>query len=170
MAENIENNIPGEVGETDYVQDNKQDKRISLAQSLSAYRCISTDKSLTWKQNYVNEKFSNDNILLCTDEEKQRFSERLQFHLTIANNIRQQGGTVMNGADFINILTSKKFESIKKTDRQVVFSTSNGERPVGKKAYLLWNGWQVIDMDIKDREIAGKLKEYIFNDLKKYLI
>ena len=117
MAENIENNIQGKVGETDYVQDNKQDKRISLAQSLSAYRCISTDKSLTWKQNYVNEKFSNDNILLCTDEEKQRFSERLQFHLTIANNIRQQGGTVMNGADFINILTSKKFESIKKTDR-----------------------------------------------------
>ena len=168
MAENIENNIQGEVDETDYVQDNKQDKRISLAQSLSAYRCISTDKSLTWKQNYVNEKFSNDNILLCTDEEKQRFSERLQFHLTIANNIRQQSGTVMNGADFINILTSKKLESVKKTDRQVVFSTSNGERPVGKKAYLLWNGWQVIDMDIKDREIAGKLKEYIFNDLKKY--
>ena len=64
MAENIENNIQGKVGETDYVQDNKQDKRISLAQSLSAYRCISTDKSLTWKQNYVNEKFSNDNILL----------------------------------------------------------------------------------------------------------
>ena len=29
MAENIENNIPGKVGEADYVQDNKQDKRIS---------------------------------------------------------------------------------------------------------------------------------------------
>ena len=37
---------------------NKIDKQTSLEQSLLAYRCISTDKTLTWKQNYVNEKFS----------------------------------------------------------------------------------------------------------------
>ena len=32
---------------------NKIDKQTSLEQSLLAYRCISTDKTLTWKQNYV---------------------------------------------------------------------------------------------------------------------
>ena len=72
MAENIENNILGKVGETDCVQDNKQDKRISLAQSLSAYRCISTDKSLTWKQNYVNEKFGLDLYFVYNSKSKKQ--------------------------------------------------------------------------------------------------
>ena len=48
---------------------NKIDKQTSLEQSLLAYRCISTDKTLTWKQNYVNEKFSNDSLLKCDSEE-----------------------------------------------------------------------------------------------------
>ena len=48
-----------------------------------------------------------------------------------------------------------------KSKRKVVYSTSNGERPVGNKAFELWNGFQVIDMDIKDEEIAEKLKDNI---------
>ena len=41
-------------------------KKLTLEQSLLAYRCISTDKSLSWKQNYINEKFSSDNLLKCS--------------------------------------------------------------------------------------------------------
>ena len=146
----------------------KADKKISLEQSLAAYRCVSTDKTLTWKQNYVNEKFSNDNILLCPSEEKQRFASRLDFPVTIAKNIRQLAGETRTGKDLVGMIVNPVYEKVKKTDRQVVFSTANGERPQGKKAFLLWNGWQVIDMDIKDRDIATKLKEHIFHDLKKY--
>ena len=147
---------------------NKIDKQTSLEQSLLAYRCISTDKTLTWKQNYVNEKFSNDSLLKCTSEEIRRFGERLNFNLTIAKNIKQSSGEVKTAKDLINLIVNKTNANVKKTDRKVAFSTSNGERPQGKNAFLLWNGFQVIDMDIKDRAKAEILKEYVFNDLKKY--
>ena len=147
---------------------NKIDKQTSLEQSLLAYRCISTDKTLTWKQNYVNEKFSNDSLLKCNSEEIRRFGERLNFNLTIAKNIKQSSGEVKTAKDLINLIVNKTNANVKKTDRKVAFSTSNGERPQGKNAFLLWNGFQVIDMDIKDRAKAEILKEHVFNDLKKY--
>lgn len=146
----------------------QKDKQISLAQALAAYRCSSTDKSLSIKQNYVNEHFSHDNILECSDDEKRHFSDRLEFPITIAPNIRTRQGDVLSGKELINSIVNPSYASVKKTDRRVVFSTANGERPQGKNAFLLWNGFQVIDMDIKDKEIAGRLKTHIFNDMKKY--
>ena len=55
-----------------------------------------------------------------------------------------------------------------KVQRKVVFSSSTGERPIGKNAFDLWNGFQVIDMDIKDIAITEKLKVALFNRLKKF--
>ena len=162
--------VIGNLQENDNItrEQKKADRKISLEQSLAAYRCVSTDKTLTWKQNYVNEHFSDDNILACPDEEKRRFASRLEFPVTIARSIRQLAGEVRTGKDLMGMIVNPAYEKVKKTDRQVVFSTGNGERPQGKNAFLLWNGWQVIDMDIKDREIAGRLKGHIFHDLKKY--
>ena len=37
-----------------------------------------------------------------------------------------------------------------------------------EKAFDIWNGFQVIDMDIKDETIAKKLKVVLFERLKKY--
>lgn len=143
-------------------------KKATLEQSLQAYRRLSTDKSLSWKLNYVNEVFSNDSLLQCPKEEIRRFGERLGFNITISKNIKQLSGQVMTGRDLVNSIVNKNNIATKKIDRAVVFSTDNGERPQGQNAYLLWNGFQIIDMDIKDREIAQALKIHLFNDLKKY--
>lgn len=142
---------------------------ISLEQSLQAYRVYHTPSSLTWKQHYVTEKFSNDNILLCPKEERDRFSVRLQeSKITIAPNIKAREGVVSNLSDLINTVTDKRNEVVIKTNRKVVYSSSTGERPIGKNAFDLWNGFQVIDMDIKDFEIANKLKYALFDRLKKF--
>lgn len=58
-------------------------------------------------------------------------------------------------------------KSVRKLDRKVIYSTSNGIRPTGKEAFNIWNGFQVIDMDIKDAELADKLKRVIFTGLHK---
>ena len=72
------------------------------------------------------------------------------------------------GNDFYKLLLDPVYKNTQKTYRKVVFSTSGTARPVGEKSFDMWNGLQIIDLDIKDEYIAEKLKEYIFNDLCKY--
>lgn len=139
---------------------------LSLEQSLQAYRVMNTPTKLSWKQHWAQEVFSNNDALLCSDEERKQFSKRLkECHITICSNIKQSQGTVCTLDVLINTIISKDNKNLNKSDRKVVYSTSTGERPVGKKAFELWNGFQVIDMDIKNEEIAKKLKQHIFNKL-----
>lgn len=142
--------------------------KLNLEQSLQAYRVMNTPTKFSWKQHWAQETFSNPNAMLCPESEWKQFSKRLkECHVTICNRIEFMQGTVCTFEDLINLLTSSSNKKIAKKDRKVIYSTSNGERPVGKKAYELWNGFQVIDLDIKNEEMSLKLKEFIFNKLYK---
>ena len=142
---------------------------VSLEQSLQAYRVYHTPSNLTWKQHYVTETFSNDNILQCTTEERMKFLTRLQeSNITIAPNIKAREGKVCHLSDLVNTIVNPANKMVAKINRSVVYSSSTGERPIGKTAFNLWNGFQVIDMDIKDYNMARVLKEKIFERLKKY--
>ncbi len=145
----------------------QEERQISIEQAIRAYRQVSTDQTQSWKYDMLP-SLSNDSLLECPKEERLEFGKRLDFSITIADNIKAMNGTVCNGRELINNICNSKYANVDKKNKKVVFSTSNGERPVGNKAYLLWNGFQVIDMDIKDREIAEKLKTHIFNDLKRF--
>ena len=68
----------------------------------------------------------------------------------------------------MNIIINKANENIAKMDRSIVFGSYTDERPIGKKAFDLWNGLQVFDIDIKNRELAEAIKIKLFNRLKKY--
>lgn len=141
---------------------------LSLEQSLQAYRVMNTPTKFSWKQHFAQEVFSNNDVLLCDDDEKKQFSKRLkECQITICSNIKQTQGTVCTLEELINTIISKDNKKLNKADRKVVYSTSNGERPIGKKAFELWNGFQVIDMDIKNESLAKQLKEHIFNKLYK---
>lgn len=141
---------------------------LSLEQSLQAYRVMNTPTKFSWKQHFAQEVFSNNDVLLCDDDEKKQFSKRLkECQITICSNIKQTQGAVCTLEELINTIISKDNKKLNKADRKVVYSTSNGERPIGKKAFELWNGFQVIDMDIKNEALAKQLKEHIFNKLYK---
>ena len=141
---------------------------LSLEQSLQAYRVMNTPTKFSWKQHFAQEVFSNNDVLLCDDDEKKQFSKRLkECQITICSNIKQTQGVVCTLEELINTIISKDNKKLNKADRKVVYSTSNGERPIGKKAFELWNGFQVIDMDIKNEPLAKQLKEHIFNKLYK---
>lgn len=141
---------------------------LSLEQSLQAYRVMNTPTKFSWKQHFAQEVFSNNDVLLCDEDEKKQFSKRLrECQITICSNIKQTQGAVCTLEELINTIISKDNKNLNKANRKVVYSTSNGERPVGKKAFELWNGFQVIDMDIKNESLAKQLKEHIFNKLYK---
>ena len=143
-------------------------KNISLEQSLQAYRVMSTPTQLSWKQHWANEVFTNDSYIDCSEDEKKQFIKRLEeSECTICDNIKQTKGTSKTLKNLLYTILDKNNKTVSKINRKVIYSTSNGERPIGKKAFELWNGFQVIDMDIKDAKLASQLKQWIFDHLKK---
>lgn len=144
--------------------------RVSLEKTLEAYRAKHVPVELTWKQHFVNETFSSDSAIELSSSEKESYVKRLiECNITIFDSIRQtKGGHICTLLDLLKTILSENNKSIQKINRKVIYSTSTGERPVGKNAFDLWNGFQVIDMDIKDGEMAQKLKKVLFEHLKKY--
>ena len=143
-------------------------KDITLEQSLQAYRVLNTPAKYSWKKHWVDEEFSDIDLLKCDKMEKKQFAKRLrECDITICDSIRATTGSKYTLVDLIGTIVNIDNKGLIKDKRKVIYSTSNGERPVGKKAFELWNGFQVIDMDIKDEIIAEKLKSHIFNRLYK---
>lgn len=143
-------------------------KNISLDQSLQAYRVLNTPTRYSWKQHWAQETFSSNDMLELSDLEKHQYYKRLnECEISIMNAITAQSGAKCTLYDLISTVTDVSNKDTAKSKRKVVYSTSNGERPVGNKAFELWNGFQVIDMDIKNVEIANKLKQHIFDKLYK---
>ena len=143
-------------------------KNITLEQSLQAYRVMNTPARLSWKQHWAQEAFSNKDLLLCDKMERKQFSKRLlECNVTICDNIRAKQGTASTLYDVMQLVINPSNKNVNKNDRKVVYSTNDGTRPIGEEGFLSWNGFQVIDMDIKNEEIAKKLKHHIFEKLNK---
>ena len=143
-------------------------QNISLEKSLQAYRVLAAPAKLSWKQHYADEEFSSPDRLLCDEYEQNQFSNRLkECSITICDSITAREGSACTLIDLVDLLNSPSNKNITKSKRKVLYSTSNGIRPIGKKAFELWNGFQVIVMDIKNAEMAQQLKAHIFNSLYK---
>ena len=146
-------------------------KNITLDQSLQAYRVMNTPTKFSWKQHWAQETFSNRDLFSCEDYERRQFSKRLkECQVTIAPHIKTKPGDKLDICtleDLVKIIVDPNNKDIVKSNRKVIYSTANGERPVGNSAYDNWNGFQIIDLDIKNESIAKKLKRIIFNKLYK---
>lgn len=139
-----------------------------LDQSLQSYRVLSAPAKFSWKQHWATQTFSSPDRLKCSHFEQLQFSKRLkECNITICDNIRSTRGAICTLEDLVNLLNDPNNANIPKIKRKVVYSTSNGERPIGKKSFDIWNGWQVIDLDIKNANICSYLKQHIFESLHK---
>ena len=145
-------------------------EKYSLEKSLQAYRVLHTPTQFSVKQHWANETFEHDRYNECTEEEKAKCNEILsESKITYAQNIRSNNNcSIITLKDLVDKLTDTQYKSINKQDRHVIYTSDNGERPIGKHAFDIWGGFQVIDMDIKDKEIAEYLKSRLFCRLKKY--
>ena len=140
---------------------------VSLEQALQSYRVMNTPTKYSWKQHWAQETFSDDDALMLDPDERKQFSKRLEeCQATIFPNLFTSTGTVGTLKDLVNTAVNPVFKDTKKTDRHVIYSTSTEERPVGETAFQLWNGFQVIDLDIKNASLAKSLKKIIFDKLK----
>ena len=142
--------------------------RISLEQSLKAYQVMHSPAKFSWKQHWAQERFSSPDLLSCTVEEQEQFKKRLkECNVTMCSGIKSLSGEAVTLDKVVATITDINNKNIQKTYRKAIFSTSNGVRPTGEAAYDIWNGFQVIDMDIKDAAMAKKLKAKLFKALHK---
>ena len=142
--------------------------RISLEQALQAYRVMNAPAKFSWKKHWAQETFSSPDLLSCSEDEQQQFIKRLQeCTVTICKGATTKVGRPVTLESVFDLLIDPNNRNIKKTDRYTVYGSSNGNRPVGDEAYDIWNGFQIIDIDIKDETRAKKLKYHIFKALHK---
>lgn len=143
-------------------------KEATLEQSLQAYRVMNTPTMYSWKQHWAQEEFSSPSMMDLDIIDRKQYSKRLkECEVSIMPNIQAKIGSKCTLQDLIDIIIDPANQKLTKLNRKVIYSTANGERPIGSKAFELWNGFQVIDMDIKNETIAKKLKGVIFNKLHK---
>ena len=144
-------------------------EQVSLEKSLQAYRVLHAPATESWKRSTWNpDVYEHDDLLACSQSQRDLFlSHAAECTITIASHITARSGTPSSLSDFVHILTDPSKKAIAKMSRPVIYSTDNGERPIGIAAFDLWNGFQVIDMDIKNTGVALRLKAIIFDKLHK---
>ena len=140
-----------------------------LEKSLQQYRILHTPTQFSVYQFWANQTFSHDNLFDCNEEEQEQFKGRLEEStLTFCDNIKAKDGKIGTLHTLINMLRDPRRKDVPKIERNVLYTSTDGQRPIGAKAFDQWGGLQIIDMDIKDREFAEKLKAGIFHRLIKY--
>ncbi|MBQ3415875.1 MAG: DEAD/DEAH box helicase family protein [Clostridia bacterium] len=149
----------------------KNEKNKSLSDILNDFRYMSEDFQKLNEQLTTNKiTYSNARFDLCTiDEQKQFINNQLQLVETlVTDKIWYTEGIVVNWYDIFALMHNKDYANVDKKNRKVIFSTADSKRPIGDQAYNMWNGLQIIDIDIKDERIANGLKPILFDELKKF--
>jgi len=150
-------------------QYNSKDK--SLTEILKSFSQISSEyNELNEVKNQIETQYSSNNYAECTEEEQEDFfSDQLQFIETlVVNSIYEKSGIIWNWGDIYNLMKDPSYKAVDKINRKVVYSSSSNQRPIGDMSYNIWNGLQIIDIDIKDAELAKNIKQFLFDDLKQY--
>ena len=165
VTNNILSNYLKKINET-YSNTNKQ----SLTDILTSFSQLSKDyhDNNTDKEQKI--QYSDKSYNKCTQEEQQEFinNELQLIECLVTNSIYDKQGMVWNWHDIFTLINDDAYAKTDKINRRVVYPTSSNSRPVGEIAYDIWNGLQIIDLDIKDAELSQKLKPLIFNELSRY--
>lgn len=147
-----------------------KDKNQTLTETLNEFNQITKSYSDFVQNNSDELTYSDYNFLKCSREEQEQFfNDQLQLlECLVTNSIYDKQGLIWNWYDIYKLLYDASYRNTDKIQRKVVYSTSTNSRPIGNSSYLIWNGMQIIDLDIKDEMIASNLKQNIFDELKRY--
>lgn len=143
----------------------------SMIDVFDSFRCMSKEFQ-EFNNRGINKEnpYSSYNYLECTKEEQEKFrQENLNIlESLVCNSIYEKTGFMYSWSEIFDLLLDPVYKNVEKTSRKVVFPSRIPQRPINEMAWDIWSGLQIIDIDIKDKEIAEGLKPLIFEDLKKY--
>lgn len=147
----------------------KNDNKQSLSDILESFSCISKNYEELDK-NIENIEYSNILYSKCSEEEKEIFyNNQLQLiECLVTNTIYDKSGIVWDWKQIYDLLYDEEYSKVDKISRKVVWTTSKNDRPIGDISFQIWNGLQIIDLDIKDEFISSSLKPILFEELSKF--
>ena len=143
------------------------DKKQSLTDILNSFSQLST----VYKPDNSNKvNYSSNDLFSCSESEQKYFitNQLEQIKTLVINQIYQKQGVVWDFHQILSLIKDDIYYNTEKNKRKVVYPTRSTDRPIGDIAYDIWNGIQIIDLDIKNEELANKLKPELFNSLSKY--
>ena len=146
------------------------DKTKTMDDIYDSFRCMSKEYQEFNSNSIVKNEYDNEEYSKCSEKDKLRFAADQLIHIEslVCNSIYERVGIIWNWKDIFDLLSDPIYKNTEKSNRKVVFSALSNDRPIGEKSFDTWNGIQIIDIDIKDKEIAEGLKPLVFNDLKKF--
>ena len=139
------------------------DSNKSLSDVLDSFRCISKQYQEFNSIDQTTRNYSDNNYALCSENEQNDFDliELETLECLVCNTIYDRVGIVWNWKEIFDLIKDPIYKNTEKIQRKVVYSSMSNNRPIGDAAYATWNGLQIIDLDIKDSELAAKLKNNI---------
>ena len=142
----------------------------SMSDIFDQFRCMSKEYETFNEEDHDQELYSSIELSKCPKEEQQKYLDSTMALVSclITNSIYDRVGIVQSWKDVINLVYDPIYKNTEKTNRKVVFSVSCNDRPIGDKSFDMWNGLQIIDIDIKNKKLAEALKPLIFKELSKY--
>ena len=151
----MQNNLKNYLNNLYNVYKNSSEKK-SISETLLEFSQLAQTYE---NQNIVSKVYSSPDFFKCTKDEQEDIVNN-QFQLIetlVTNSIYLTQGTIWNFAEILNLITNEQYQTVDKLARKVVYSSASSNRPIGEPAYDTWNGIQIIDLDIKNGELASKL-------------
>lgn len=144
--------------------------KTAMTDIYEQFRCMSKEYEALNEEDTDQEIYSSVNFKECSKEEQDRYLDSVLSMVSclITNSIYDKVGIVQSWKDVWMLTQDPIYKNVEKASRKVVFSVSSNNRPIGEKSFSMWNGIQIIDIDIKNKKIANELKLKIFEDLNKY--
>ena len=144
--------------------------KTTMTDIYEQFRCMSKEYEALNEEDTDQEIYSSVNFKECSKEEQDRYLDSVLSMVSclITNSIYDKVGIVQSWKDVWMLIQDPIYKNVEKASRKVVFSVSSNNRPIGEKSFSMWNGIQIIDIDIKNKKIANELKLKIFEDLNKY--
>lgn len=142
----------------------------SMIDIFDNFRCISKEFQEFNQKGIRKHEYSSYNYTDCTEEEQEDFRRNnlIALESLVCNSIYDHEGFIYSWDAIWDLLFDPVYANVEKTSRKVVFSSRSSKRPVAEMAWDVWSGLQIIDIDIKNKDIAEGLKPKLFDDLKKY--
>ena len=107
-----------------------------LEKSLQQYRILHTPTQFSVYQFWANQTFSHENLFDCSVEEQEQFRGRLEEStLTFCPNIKAKEGQIGTLYTLVSMLTDPRRKDVPKIERSVLYTSTDGQRPIGSKAF-----------------------------------
>ena len=150
---------------------NSVKEKQSLTDILNSFSELSDNyNKINTIKEQISNKYSSVNLAKCTLDEQHDFIDNIlqPIKSLVTNSIYETDGILWTLKDAFTLVVDKNYYNIEKTKRKVIYSALSTHRPTGEMAFDTWNGLQIIDLDIKNEELANKIKPLLFEHLSNY--